>query len=88
MDIFSPWHLLILLVIVVLLFGTKKLGNIGTDLGKAMRGFKQAMHEGDDADVKKAAPAAEKLQADPPAAAPDGPKQAQSGSTGAKHESV
>ena len=39
----SPVHLLILLVIVVLIFGTKKLGNIGSDLGKAVKGFKDGV---------------------------------------------
>ena len=41
----SPWQLLIILVIVVLLFGTKKLRNMGTDLGGAVRGFKKSMSE-------------------------------------------
>jgi len=39
----SPWQLLIILVIVVLLFGTKKLRNMGSDLGGAIRGFKKSM---------------------------------------------
>jgi sec-independent protein translocase protein TatA len=39
----GPVHLLILLIIVVLIFGTKKLGNIGSDLGKAVKGFKDGM---------------------------------------------
>lgn len=43
MGSFSPIHLLLLLLIVVLVFGTKKLGNIGTDLGKAVKGFKDGM---------------------------------------------
>ena len=43
MGSFSPVHLLILLVIVVLIFGTKKLGNIGSDLGKAVKGFKDGV---------------------------------------------
>lgn len=41
----SIWQLLIVLGIVVLLFGTKKLRNIGTDLGGAIRGFKKSMNE-------------------------------------------
>jgi sec-independent protein translocase protein TatA len=40
---FSIWHWLILLVVVVLVFGTKKLPNLGSDLGKAIRGFKKGM---------------------------------------------
>ncbi len=41
----SPWSLLLILVIVLLLFGTKKLRNLGSDLGGAMKGFKKAMTE-------------------------------------------
>jgi sec-independent protein translocase protein TatA len=53
MGSFSPVHLLILLVIVVLIFGTKKLGNIGSDLGKAVKGFKDGVKGEED---KEAAP--------------------------------
>ena len=47
----SIWQLLIIAVIVVLLFGTKKLGSIGSDLGASIKGFKKAM--GDDEDKEK-----------------------------------
>jgi len=65
----SVWHWLILLVIVLVVFGTKKIGNIGPDLGNAVRGFKKAL-KGDDEDdkAKAAAQAKEQLRADPPAA--------------------
>jgi sec-independent protein translocase protein TatA len=43
MGSFSIWHWLIVLVVVMLIFGTKKLGNIGSDLGKAVRGFKEGV---------------------------------------------
>lgn len=43
----SIWQLLIILAIVVLLFGTKKLKNIGGDLGGAIKGFKNAVKEGE-----------------------------------------
>ena len=43
MGSFSIWHWLIVLVIVMLVYGTKKLGNIGEDLGKAVKGFKDGM---------------------------------------------
>jgi sec-independent protein translocase protein TatA len=43
MGTFSIWHWLIVLVIVLLVFGTKKLRNIGSDLGGAVRGFKEGM---------------------------------------------
>ncbi|NDU85992.1 MAG: Sec-independent protein translocase subunit TatA [Ferrovum sp.] len=42
-DLFSIQHLLLLLLIVVLVFGTKKLRNIGSDLGGAVKGFKEGM---------------------------------------------
>lgn len=43
----SIWQLLIVLGIVILLFGTKKLRNIGSDLGGAIRGFKKSMNDED-----------------------------------------
>ena len=43
MGSFSIWHWLIVLVIVLLIFGTKKLRNMGTDLGGAVKGFKDGM---------------------------------------------
>ena len=54
----SIWHLIILLVVVVLIFGTKKLSNAGKDLGAAVKGFKDGMAS----DQPQA-----KLEADPPA---------------------
>ncbi len=45
MGSFSIWHWLIVLVIVLLVFGTKKLRNIGGDLGGAVKNFKEAMGE-------------------------------------------
>jgi sec-independent protein translocase protein TatA len=49
----SIWQLLIILVIVLLLFGTKRLKNIGSDLGNAIKGFKGAMREGEQEDKDK-----------------------------------
>lgn len=46
MGAFSVWHWLIVLLIVVLVFGTKKLKNIGSDLGGAVKGFKDGMKDG------------------------------------------
>ncbi|MCK9989744.1 MAG: Sec-independent protein translocase subunit TatA [Rugosibacter sp.] len=46
MGSFSIWHWLIVLVIVMLVFGTKKLRNIGSDLGGAVKGFKDGLKEG------------------------------------------
>lgn len=48
MGSFSIWHWLIVLVVVILVFGTKKLRNIGSDLGGAVKGFKEGMKSGDD----------------------------------------
>jgi len=49
----SIWQLVIVLVIVLLLFGAKKLRNVGSDLGSAVKGFKSAMNEGEEAVEKK-----------------------------------
>jgi sec-independent protein translocase protein TatA len=46
MGSFSIWHWLIVLLIIVLIFGTKKLKNIGSDLGGAVKGFKDGIKEG------------------------------------------
>ena len=51
----SIWQLLIILVIVMLLFGTKKLRNIGTDLGGAVKGFRSAVKQGSDESAEEAA---------------------------------
>ena len=48
MGSLSIWHWLIVLLIVALVFGTKKLRNIGTDLGGAVKGFKEGMKDADD----------------------------------------
>lgn len=46
MGSMSIWHWLIVLVIIMLVFGTKKLKNIGADLGGAVKGFKEGVKEG------------------------------------------
>jgi sec-independent protein translocase protein TatA len=46
MGSFSIWHWLIVLLVVVLIFGTKKLKNMGTDLGSAVHGFKEGVKGG------------------------------------------
>ena len=46
MGTFSIWHWLIVLLVIILVFGTKKLKNIGSDLGGAVRGFKDGLKEG------------------------------------------
>jgi sec-independent protein translocase protein TatA len=58
MGSISIWHWLIVLVIVLLVFGTKKLKNIGSDLGSAVKGFKDGVKDGGaSADADPAAPA-------------------------------
>jgi sec-independent protein translocase protein TatA len=46
MGSFSIWHWLIVLLIVMMVFGTKKLKNMGSDLGEAVKGFKEGMKDG------------------------------------------
>ena len=58
MDLFAPKHLIIVLVVVLLVFGTKKLSTFGSDLGGAIRGFKKAMNEPQADTPPPAAPAA------------------------------
>ena len=72
MGTFSIWHWLVVLLIVVLVFGTKKLKNIGSDLGGAVKGFKDGMKEGGNAaadtqttaQVEQGKPGAEKTTID------------------------
>ena len=85
----SIWQLLIIALIIVLLFGTKKLRSVGTDLGGALKGFKKAVKDDDeekeksdqeqiaemDSDDDSAAEAAAKAKADAAAAEADRKKQ-------------
>lgn len=71
----SIWQLLIILVIVLLLFGTKKLKNIGQDLGGAVKGFRSAMGDGekgkeDDEPEQLEQKAERSAESDPAAARP------------------
>jgi sec-independent protein translocase protein TatA len=61
MDLFAPRHLLVILLIVLLVFGTKKLKTIGTDLGAAVRGFKESMKAGEQGEAGPSAPASPPL---------------------------
>lgn len=82
----SIWQLLIILVIIVLLFGTKRLRNIGNDLGSAIRGFRNSIKESDEsaeqdasfpAEVKRdAAVTAQPAATQPAAQAPTAPNAA------------
>ncbi|GGJ02246.1 twin-arginine translocase TatA/TatE family subunit [Halopseudomonas pertucinogena] len=49
----SIWQLAIILLIVILLFGTKRLKGIGTDVGEAIKGFRKSMHEDDKPSVEE-----------------------------------
>jgi len=62
MGTFSIWHWLVVLLIVVMVFGTKKLKNLGSDLGGAVKGFKDGMKEAQSGDVPADAPAAKVTQ--------------------------
>ena len=65
MGSWSIWHWLVVLVVVALIFGTKKLRNVGEDLGSAIKSFRKGMQDGD---------AQAQLKADPPHARPERPK--------------
>ncbi len=60
----SPWSLLIILVIVLLLFGTKRLRNVGSDLGGAIKNFKKSMAEGEKKGEEKAKEVTQSLKND------------------------
>lgn len=61
MGSFSVWHWLIVLVIVLLIFGTKKLRNVGQDLGGAVKGFKDGMKDANATDKPAESAPAEKV---------------------------
>ena len=61
MGSFSVWHWLIVLVIVLLIFGTKKLRNVGQDLGGAVKGFKDGIKDANSTDKAADAAPAEKV---------------------------
>jgi len=67
MGSFSIWHWLIVLLIIVLVFGTKKLKNIGSDLGGAVKGFKDGIRDGQAPETP--VPPANQVTSAPPGAA-------------------
>ena len=71
MGSFSIWHWLIVLLIVVLVFGTKKLKGIGGDLGGAVKGFKDGMRDGSAAPEDKSAASAQQVAGTAPGHATD-----------------
>ena len=69
MGSFSIWHWLVVLLIVVLVFGTKKLKNMGSDLGGAVKGFKDGMRDGSNTNAETPVPPSGQVtSAQPPAA--------------------
>ncbi|MGA2549409.1 MAG: Sec-independent protein translocase subunit TatA [Burkholderiaceae bacterium] len=64
MGSFSIWHWLIVLAIVLLVFGTKKLRNIGEDLGGAVKGFKEGMKDPDQTSTEEPPRVADKTTID------------------------
>ena len=69
MGSFSIWHWAIVLLVVILIFGTKKLKNLGSDLGGAVKGFKDGMKDGSKPDETAAPAAGQVTQAAAPAPA-------------------
>ena len=69
MGSFSIWHWLVVLLIVVLVFGTKKLKNMGSDLGGAVKGFKDGMKDGSQPDTP--VPPTQQVTGNPPTTASD-----------------
>ena len=65
MGSFSIWHWLVVLAIVVVIFGTKKLRNIGSDLGGAIKNFKDSMKTEDEAKKEEAAQNEEQQKIEP-----------------------
>ena len=70
MGSFSIWHWVVVLVIVVLVFGTKRLGSAGKDVGEAIKGFKKGMRDDDAADRGPPAQLRDDSRSDAPAEKP------------------
>lgn len=83
----GPLQLLLIILIIVLLFGTKKLGNIGSDLGKAIRDFKKGMSGDDDDKKDKHGAGSEGLKADESAAKSEKADEPGRGGDNSSHES-
>jgi sec-independent protein translocase protein TatA len=80
MDLFAPKHLLLILLIVLLVFGGKKLRSLGSDLGSAFRGFKKAMTDGESEDQSKQIQGPASKDAEFPEVAAKAPQPSASGS--------
>ncbi|MFT5644031.1 MAG: sec-independent protein translocase protein TatA [Janthinobacterium sp.] len=64
MGSFSIWHWLIVLVVVMLVFGTKKIGNMGGDIGKAVKGFKDGIKGDEEKPAPPASPSPSQVSTD------------------------
>ena len=86
MDLFAPRHLIIVLLVCLVVFGTKKLKTLGSDLGSAVKGFKQAMKEGESDEPATATASSTKPmeRSQPELAAPAAPAAAATSSATAK----
>jgi sec-independent protein translocase protein TatA len=71
MGSFSIWHWLVVLLIVVLVFGTKKLKNIGSDLGGAVKGFKDGVKDGSTPEAQAPVTPTQQVTGNPQGTAPD-----------------
>ena len=65
MGSFSIWHWLIVLLVVVLIFGTKKLKNMGSDLGAAVKGFKDGVRDGSTSNAETPVPPSQQVTGNP-----------------------
>ncbi len=66
MELFAPGHLLVVLAIAILVFGPKKLPELGRGLGEAIRGFKGSLNAADEPPASQAAPKGDSTRADQP----------------------
>lgn len=74
MGSFSIWHWIVVLVVVLAVFGTAKLRNIGGDLGTALKGFKDAMKEDEKKEEQKVETVEHKAENSETVAAPESKK--------------
>lgn len=88
MDLFAPRHLLIILAVCLLVFGTKKLKTLGSDLGSAVRGFKQAMSEGESEEPLTKPSATAEAEQLPPPTAPASTAPASTASSSTSHKTA
>jgi sec-independent protein translocase protein TatA len=69
-NLFKPMHLLVIFFIIVLIYGPKKLGDLGKGLGEGIRNFKSSMHEGNSTNSTNSTTPTTTATATPPAPTP------------------